>query len=36
MKLQRIRTALTGLFAAFVVALGTATAFAHHHNVPAP
>ncbi len=36
MKLQRIRTALTGLFAGFVVALGTATALAHHHNLPAP
>ena len=36
MKLQHIRAALTGLFAAFVVALGTATALAHHNSVPAP
>ena len=36
MKLQRIRNALAGLVAALFVALGTATALAHHHNVPAP
>ena len=36
MKLQRMRTALTGLLAALFVAVGTATALAHHHNVPAP
>lgn len=36
MKLQRIRTAFAGLFAALFVAAGTATALAHHHNVPSP
>ena len=35
-KLQRFRNALPGLVAALFVALGTATALAHHHNVPAP
>ena len=36
MKLQRIRTALTGLFAALFVAAGTTAALAHHHNIPSP
>ncbi len=36
MKLQRIRTVLAGLYAALFVVAGTATALAHHHNVPSP